>query len=230
MIENGYWILPNSILFSQELSDKQKLLYCFLSSLCAEKWYCWASNKYIGDRLWVNATTISTNINILYKLWYIDIEEWENQKRKCLLKNQKGVFEKSKGEPFEKSKDNNIIIKKQDNILVSKDTNTSYWNNQINELVELVKGFNNWLVDWTVQEQRRYWKLLLQKLELIPSVKDKTHKWLDILKIILKIISENSFHCHKIVSIKQIYYNLAWLMQVCKQESIKQNKWKIETF
>ena len=109
MIENWFGIMPHTILFDKTLTDKQKLLYCFITSLCAEKWYCWASNKYIAEKLWVNATTISTNINVLKKLWYIDIIEWDNQKRKCLLKNQKGAFEKSKGEPFEKSKDNNII-------------------------------------------------------------------------------------------------------------------------
>lgn len=113
--------MPNNILFDKELSDKQKLLYCYISSLCAEKWYCWASNKYIWQKLWVNETTISTHINILAKLWYIEIQQWSNQKRKCLLKNQNEPFEKSKTEPFEKSKDNNIIYNNINKNILSKD-------------------------------------------------------------------------------------------------------------
>jgi len=113
--------MPNNILFDKELSDKQKLLYCYISSLCAEKWYCWASNKYIWQKLWVNETTISTHINILAKLWYIEIQQWSNQKRKCLLKNQNEPFEKSKAEPFEKSKDNNIIYNNINKNILSKD-------------------------------------------------------------------------------------------------------------
>jgi len=113
--------MPNNILFDKNLSDKQKLLYCYISSLCAEKWYCWASNKYIWQKLWVNETTISTHINILGKLWYIEIQEWSNQKRKCLLKNQNTPFEKSKAEPFEKSKDNNIIYNNINKNILSKD-------------------------------------------------------------------------------------------------------------
>ncbi len=112
--------MPNNILFDKNLSDKQKLLYCYISSLCAEKWYCWASNKYIWQKLWVNETTISTHINILGKLWYIEIQEWSNQKRKCLLKNQNTPFEKSKAEPFEKSKDNNIIYNNINNNNINK--------------------------------------------------------------------------------------------------------------
>lgn len=125
--------MPNNILFDKNLSDKQKLLYCYISSLCAEKWYCWASNKYIWQKLWVNETTISTHINILGKLWYIEIQEWSNQKRKCLLKNQNTPFEKSKAEPFEKSKDNNIIYNNINKNILSKD-NIIYniTNNNIN--------------------------------------------------------------------------------------------------
>ena len=121
MIDKWFGILPNKILFNKKLSDKQKLLYCYISSLCAEKWYCWASNKYIWQKLWVNETTISTHINILGKLWYIEIQEWSNQKRKCLLKNQNTPFEKSKAEPFEKSKDNNIIYNNINKNILSKD-------------------------------------------------------------------------------------------------------------
>lgn len=78
MIENWYWIMPNSILFNEDLKDKEKLLFCFISSLCAREWYCWATNKYIAEQLnnktpktKLTWTTISRYISSLEKYWYI---------------------------------------------------------------------------------------------------------------------------------------------------------------
>lgn len=37
MLEQGYCLMPNEVLYSTELTDKQKLLFCAISNLCAEK-------------------------------------------------------------------------------------------------------------------------------------------------------------------------------------------------
>ena len=37
MLEQGYCLMPNEVLYSKELTDKQKLLFCAVSNLCAEK-------------------------------------------------------------------------------------------------------------------------------------------------------------------------------------------------
>ena len=47
VLEKGYGIMPMVVLEDKELSANQKLLYCLISSLCAEKGYCWATNKYL---------------------------------------------------------------------------------------------------------------------------------------------------------------------------------------
>lgn len=65
--------MPNHILFSKDLSDKQKLLFCYITSLCAERWYCRASNKYISENLDCKPKTISDNISKLSKLWFINV-------------------------------------------------------------------------------------------------------------------------------------------------------------
>jgi len=113
MLEQGYWIMPNSILFDKNLSDKQKLLFCYISSLCAEKWYCRASNNHIWEKLWVSWTTISTNISKLSELLYIeiDLKDWHIREIKL-----KGGFEKSKGGVLKNQKHNNTsIINKKNN-------------------------------------------------------------------------------------------------------------------
>ena len=51
MLEGGYGIMPNVVLFSKDLSSTAKLMFCLISSLCAETGECWATNDYLGARL-----------------------------------------------------------------------------------------------------------------------------------------------------------------------------------
>ena len=117
MLEEWYWILFNAILFDNRLSDKQKLLSSFMSSLCSERWYCWATNKQIWDKLWVSPETISVNLSKLEKNWYIhiEIENWFDRKIYLggVLKILKGGLEKSK----EYNNINNIYITEFEKLL-----------------------------------------------------------------------------------------------------------------
>lgn len=117
MLQQGYWIMPNSVLFSKEITDKQKLLYCLIASLCAEEWYCRASNDYLWEKLWAKRWTISKNVSELEGKGFIEVVIEDNHKRKItLVNNHKGVSEKSQGGMWkitkgvsEKSQHNNII-------------------------------------------------------------------------------------------------------------------------
>jgi hypothetical protein len=121
ILQNGFCMIPNVVLYDNELSDKQKLLYWTISSLCAEKWYCRASNDYISELLWVNKWTISKNISELEKKWYINIALDSNYKRYIELnsivenhnsceKSQGGLWKITRG-GCEKSQDINISDK-----------------------------------------------------------------------------------------------------------------------
>ena len=81
MLEQGYWIMPNKVLYSTELSDKQKLLYCLISSLCAEKGYCRATNEYIAEKLWATTRTIREHVSELQEKWFITVELKNNNER-----------------------------------------------------------------------------------------------------------------------------------------------------
>jgi hypothetical protein len=98
ILNDGYWLMPNTVLFNNDLSDKQKLLYCLISSLCAEKWYCRATNEYIWELLNASKITISKNISVLVEKWFIYIEINQNFQRKItLVKNDKGDSQKWQG-------------------------------------------------------------------------------------------------------------------------------------
>lgn len=97
MLEQGYWIMPNSVLYSNELSDKQKLLFCAISSLCAEKGFCRAKNEFLWEMFWVHKITISKNLSVLQELGFIEITtDWEWRKI-SISENAKGVSENAKG-------------------------------------------------------------------------------------------------------------------------------------
>jgi len=98
MLEQGYWIMPNKVLYSIELSDKQKLLFCVISSLCAEKGYCRATNERLWELLWADKRTISRNISQLIEKWFICIWEDEQWRRTITIdKNVEGGRQKCLG-------------------------------------------------------------------------------------------------------------------------------------
>ena len=135
ILQNGFCMIPNVVLYDNDLSDKQKLLYWTISSLCAEKWYCWASNDYIWELLNADKRTISRNIAVLSEKWYINITLDNNYKRYIELnsvvenrdsqKSQGGIDKNVYGGSQKclniniKDKDNNIII----------NNNTELWDN-----------------------------------------------------------------------------------------------------
>ena len=113
------------------------------------------------------------------------------------------------------------------NISISKDIETEtkvseYWNQEINLCLEIISKYNWWIIDWTKQNQRRYGKLLIDKLKKLESIKNGKYTWEWTLEIILKIISDNKFYSNKITSPENIYRNLAVLMQQCKKDIGKQ--------
>ena len=141
ILQNGFCMIPNVVLYDSELSDKQKLLYWVISSLCAEKWYCRASNDYISELLGVNKWTISKNISILAEKWYINITFDSNYKRYIELnsvvenhnaceKSQGGLWKITMG-GSQKSQDININDKDKINII---NNNTEQSSDYIKEM------------------------------------------------------------------------------------------------
>ena len=102
ILSEGYGIMPNKVLFDKNLTDKQKLLYCLISSLCAEKWYCWASNEYLWERLNADRKTISKNVSDLVNKWFISVEvsqeEWN--KRKISMEKNEYTYPQKWGEGY----------------------------------------------------------------------------------------------------------------------------------
>ena len=77
----GYYsVIPSRILYNDKLKPNQKLLYAIITSLSCKEGYCFASNKYLAEKLKVNPKTISNWISDLNSKGFIivDIEKSEN--------------------------------------------------------------------------------------------------------------------------------------------------------
>ena len=77
----GYYsVIPSTILYNDKLKPNQKLLYAIITSLSCKEGYCFASNKYLADKLKVNPKTISNWISDLNHKGFIivDIVKSEN--------------------------------------------------------------------------------------------------------------------------------------------------------
>ena len=135
------------------------------------------------------------------------------------LTNDEQTAPKKKIENRKDKIENNLITLSKDN----EEDKSSYGNEEINKCLELIKQYNNGLIDWTKQNQRRFAKHLISKLNQLDSIKDWKYTWQDTLEIILKIISQNKYYSSKITSPEAIYRNLAVLMQQCKNDVAKQN-------
>lgn len=163
MLDQWYWLMPNSVLFSKELTDKQKLLFCLISSLCAEKWYCRATNDYIGELLNADKRTISRNLSELEEKWFITIEIWI-QRKISLDKNVYGGRQKCLGGVDKNVYHNNIIeykdISKDISIGYSDLYKNYYWKNKwINETV-CNKLIDTKLKQWITLEEIITWMVL----------------------------------------------------------------------
>lgn len=72
-MEEGYAICLNKWALDKTIKNELNLLL-IISSLCAEKGYCFASNTYLAKLFDTNETTISRKLKILQDKGYIEID------------------------------------------------------------------------------------------------------------------------------------------------------------
>ena len=129
-MKNGYAICMNEWALDKDIKNELGLLL-IISSLCAEKGYCFASNKYLGELFNLPEQTISRKIKILEEKKYITIEY---KKRGCevieryIRLTKMLTDDKQKCEPTinKNVKDNNISI---NNTSINKENYTKEFEN-----------------------------------------------------------------------------------------------------
>ena len=69
-----YYVIPATVLYNKELKANEKLLYAIITSLACKEGYCFASNKYLAEKLNVNPKTVSSWISDLRDKDFIIVE------------------------------------------------------------------------------------------------------------------------------------------------------------
>ena len=81
----GYYsVIPATILYNKELEANEKLLYAIITSLACKEGYCFATNKYLAEKLGVNPKTISSWISDLQKRKFIIVELIRNENKQII--------------------------------------------------------------------------------------------------------------------------------------------------
>lgn len=130
----GYFaVIPATVLFNNELKPNEKLLYALITALSNKEGYCYASNKYLGEKLNVDPQTVSRWIGNLRKYNYLVIDIIRNEKQEIIqrkiypndvpyllnnrypyiLNNQEGIDEKVKENNINYNNINTHIVRKE---------------------------------------------------------------------------------------------------------------------
>lgn len=117
----GYYsIIPSKILYNKELKANEKLLYAIITSLACKEGYCFATNKYLAEKLGVNPKTISSWISDLSKRNFIIVEVIRNENKQIVQRkiyindapyplNNRYMYQSKNGQAIhQKVEDNNI--------------------------------------------------------------------------------------------------------------------------
>ena len=117
----GYYsVIPATVLYNKDLKASEKLLYAIITSLACKEGYCFASNKYLAEKLDVNPKTVSSWISDLRDKGFITVELIRNENKQILQRriyindmpyslNNGYQYQSKNGQAiYQKMEDNNI--------------------------------------------------------------------------------------------------------------------------
>jgi hypothetical protein len=127
-----YAVIPANVRYDKSLSANAKLLYSEITSLCNDKGYCWASNKYFADLYGVSQKSISNWISTLVGKGYLFMKMIYREGTREILERHLSMepMEENFYTPMEKKFHTPMEEKFQEN---TKDINTKGTNKSINQ-------------------------------------------------------------------------------------------------
>jgi len=127
------------------------------------------------------------------------------------------TYNKKQGRPITKSKVDNI---NNDNINNNNNPNgleklkTSYGRDDINKVIDIFKYYLEGTPDGTIADNRRYAKLLIDRLKKDYSESDPVR----LVEILMKIGMRDEFHGRNLTSVKYMYYHLQKIIHIVKNQ------------
>lgn len=149
----GYYsIIPSKILYNKELKANEKLLYAMITSLACKEGYCFATNKYLAEKLDVNPKTISS--------WISDLKDKKFLKVEIVRKENKQIIQRKiyiNDVPYPLNNVYQYQLKNGQAIHQNMEDNNIRFNNKMNN-----KRHRNFISNY--ENQREYTKEFLESL------------------------------------------------------------------
>ena len=166
-MQEGYSICFNEWALDKSIKDELGLLL-IISSLTAEKGYCYASNEYLAQLFTTNTTTISRKIKKLEEKKYIKIKY---EKKGCSIISRK--IQLTKVAPTINKNDNRTIIKNDNGTINKNDNRTIIKNDKENNISNLNNtSINNNIYSPVSQKQDKIpYKEIIEYLNLKANTK-----------------------------------------------------------
>lgn len=239
--------IPNIKIISW-LNPIVQTIYMHLCHRANQDWICFPSQKKLSKDVWVSKSTLRKHMEVLIEIWILRktrrFNDENDEETTCEYEiivgmplNNMGISGNNTPPPRSEigissndrgvARNGNITktiqpkpVNNNTKVLEEKSSRV-YWNPEINEIIKSIKD-NNWgIIDGTVANSRKYWKLLRDKISKI--------KWFDwnYYSFIERLIKNtDEFQIWKTTSCEKIYYNLASL--IAKIKSKKENKMNFE--
>ena len=160
-MNSGYSICFNEWALDKEIKNELGLLL-IISSLCAEKGYCYASNEYFAELFGIDEVSVSRKIKLLESKNYITIEYI---KRGCEVKNRFLRLTKMLTDDLQKNQ-STINKNVKENIISNNNINSNNKENSINNKLLILKESQKMF--------EKFWSVYPKKRD-----KGRTEKWFE---------------------------------------------------
>lgn len=201
-MEKGYSICFNEWALDKEIKNELGLLL-IISSLCAEKGYCFASNKYFSQLFDIPEQTISRKIKLLENKKYITIEY---KKRGCEIIERNIRLTKLLIDDKQKCVSTINKNVKDNNININNTSNNKYIYMGTYKRIKLTQDQYNKLID---DYGENYIKQIINRLDEYVESNNNKNKYSNYNLVIRKAIRDNWFKIEKLPS---------WFNQEIKKE------------
>ena len=149
----GYYsVIPATVLYNKELKANEKLLYAIITSLACKEGYCFASNKYLAEKLDVNPKTVSSWISDLRDKGFIMLELIRNKNKQII---QRKIY--INDTPYPLNNGYQYQLKNGQDIYQNMEGNNIRYNNKMNN-----KKHRNFISNY--ENERAYTKEFLESL------------------------------------------------------------------
>ena len=139
------------------------------------------------------------------------------------------VTDTSNSLPSGRENTSNEVLVLDNTSILNNNTDTwqnskKFWNQEINEIIEMVASINEGAMDGTQARNRQFANNLLKKIKAMPKVANGEITWQSVLEMVITLNKDDEYHATKLTSPENIYRNFGSLVSLARTKYQEQNK------